>query len=246
MRIVSLVPSLTELICDLGLSEQLVGRTRFCVHPADVMKETAIIGGTKNPDPEKIKQLQPDLVIANKEENRKEDVEAIRSFSDVMVTDVSTVDEALKAITDIGRKTNTTGKAESLREEIEAMIPQRDDWEPLRVVYLIWEKPCMSVGGDTYIHDVLGRWGLVNLLGEQTRYPEITADEMRRLAPDFLLLSSEPYPFSDKHIRSYEKELPETVPVLVNGEYFSWYGSRMLKAFAYLNRWRPGLQQLSR
>ncbi len=245
MRIVSLVPSLTELLYDLGLGDSVVGRTRFCVHPSSKVDDAAIIGGTKNPIPEKIHGLKPDLVIANYEENRREDVEDIRTFSEVLVTDISGVQQALEAITIIGEKTGKEREAVKIRTDIEALIPSEGSFPKLRAAYLIWEKPCMTVGGDTYIHDVMRIWGLENVFGARTRYPEISGDDLRSESPEVLMLSSEPYPFQDKHVRQYEELLPDTVPVLVNGEFFSWYGSRMRKAFTWLNSWRAGLKELT-
>ncbi len=240
MRIVSLVPSLTELIADLGLAENLIGRTRFCIHPSDVMSTLPIVGGTKNPQIEGIRQLEPDLVIANKEENRKEDVDEIRTFCEVEVTDVNTIEEALMMIHDLGRLTGTSAKASEICDQIQQLLP-KTPYSEIRTAYLIWMNPLMSVGNDTYIHHIMERWGLINIYGDKTRYPELSDEDLIQSKPELLLLSSEPYPFREKHLAMFKEMLPETRTELVNGEWFSWYGSRMAKTFGKLTEWREGL-----
>ncbi len=241
MRIISLVPSLTELLFDLGLEKQTVGRTRFCIHPADKVTNTAIVGGTKNPNIEKIKALKPDLVVMNKEENRKEDADEITQLSEVLVTDINTIDEALLAISEIGLITNTKNKAQQIVDTIQNLRKQKPDSTPLRAAYMIWKKPWMTIGGDTYINNVMKEWNLINVFSNQQRYPEISISDIKKQQTDIVLLSSEPYPFSQKHISEITKELPGIDVILINGEWFSWYGSRMIPAFRSLNEWRNSL-----
>lgn len=241
MKIVSLVPSLTELLIDIGLEKEVVGRTRFCVHPKEKIEQIPIIGGTKNPNIEKIKQIQPDFVVANKEENRKEDIEAIRAFSKLIVTDISSITDALLAINELGEKLGKRDASHALVNEIGMLLIETPKPEPLKAAYLIWKNPLMTVGYDTYIHDVMNHWALENVFGDQTRYPEITIEDLQQKNPDVVLLSSEPYPFSDKHIDEFQGQLPESRIMLVNGEWFSWYGSRMKPAFEALNKWRETL-----
>jgi ABC-type Fe3+-hydroxamate transport system substrate-binding protein len=234
VRIVSLVPSLTELLADLGLDDEVVGLTRFCVRPECWKKRKAIVGGTKNVRVDRVEALRPDLVIANREENVREEVEAIAAFAPVHVTDMGTVEEALAMIQEVGRLVGRAERAEALAAEIEAAfgaLPQR---EPLRAAYLIWRHPYMTVGGDTFISDVMARGGLANVFGDRTRYPEVTAEDLAAARPDVVLLSSEPYPFGEEHVAELAAALPGVPIRLVDGELFSWYGSRMRYAATYV------------
>ncbi len=244
MRIICLVPSLTELLFDLGLGDQIVGRTRFCIHPKEAVESADIVGGTKNPNIERIKELRPDLIILNKEENRKEDAELLEQIADLLVTDINTIDEALLAITEIAKRTQTAEAGRKLTTAIRTEVDKADTFDPISAAYLIWKKPYMTVGGDTYIHDVMKKWGLKNVFADAERYPETTVEELRIKDPQLVLLSSEPYPFSAKHVQELDGQLGGPKSMLVNGEFFSWYGSRMLPAFRYLNRWRSEAESL--
>ena len=232
-RIISLVPSLTELLFDLGLEKSVVGITKFCIHPPEWRKTKTIVGGTKNFHIERIKALQPDLIIANKEENIKEQVEALALNNNVWLTDVSSLADALQMINDIGTITHTSSKANEIAQRIaenfDAIIPFRK----ISTAYFIWRNPYMTVGSDTFIHDMLTRCGFVNIYAEQSRYPAIQIDELIEKECELLLLSSEPYPFVQKHIDELQDYLPYTKIILVDGEMFSWYGSRLLQAPAY-------------
>jgi ABC-type Fe3+-hydroxamate transport system substrate-binding protein len=240
-RIVSLVPSLTELLFDLGLGDRVEGRTRFCIHPEDKVKDVPIIGGTKNPRLEKIIDLQPDLVIANREENRREDVEELERYTKVMVTDIDTIDEALFAIHDIGWSCGVQNKAKNLIADIQKELERVPDEPPLTAAYFIWRDPWMSAGRDTYIHSVMEHWKLENVFAEKVRYPKTSLHELSLKKPELILLSSEPYPFKEKHIAEVSRHCPGSNVVLVNGEWFSWYGSRMLHAFRQLNVFRRAI-----
>lgn len=148
-RIVSLVPSQTELLYDLGLSEKVVGITKFCVHPTKWLQSKTIIGGTKKINLEKIKQLQPDLVIANKEENVKEEVEALAKYCNVWVTDIPDLDDALKMIADIGKLTGTQSKSVEIAETVKASFNTIQKLSvAYKTCYLIWRNPYMTIGGD--------------------------------------------------------------------------------------------------
>lgn len=240
-RIISLVPSLTELIIDLGLSEQLIGRTRFCEHPKEEVEQIPIIGGTKNPRIDKIIDLKPDLIIANKEENKKQHIQQLREHGEVKVTDIGTIEEALFAIHQFGAKLEVQAQAKELIENINTQLDQRPDEPVLRTAYFIWKDPWMTVGADTYIHDVLSHWKLQNVFSHQTRYPNVRLDKLADLNPELILLSSEPYPFKEKHIAEVQQACPGARVLLVEGEWFSWYGSRMLHAFQRLNIWRKAI-----
>lgn len=241
-RIVSLVPSLTELIIDLGLKEQLIGRTRFCVHPEEEVEEIPIIGGTKNPRVDKILDLEPDLVIANKEENRQQHIQQLRqSGIEVEVTEIDTINQALLTIHQVGVKLGVEPRAAELNKKIGEQLDLRPDEPSLRTAYFIWKDPWMTVGGDTYIHDVMQHWKLENVYGHRERYPKLELEELARRNPELVLLSSEPYPFKEKHVDVVQEACPEARILQVEGEWFSWYGSRMVHAFENLNMWRKAI-----
>ncbi len=235
-RIISLVPSQTELLFHLGLDKAVVGITKFCVHPGEWKTGKTIIGGTKNINLQKIKQLQPDLIIANKEENVKEQVEALAEDYAVWVSDIAVLDDALQMIKDVGQLTNTSVKADELiyktKENFNNLhLPAKK----IKTAYLIWRNPYMTVGGDTFIHDMLQRCGVENIFAAVNRYPAIDVQELKEKGCELLLLSSEPYPFKQKHIDELQSHLPGTKIILADGEMFSWYGSRLLHAPGYFN-----------
>ncbi|MFN4121810.1 MAG: helical backbone metal receptor [Flavobacteriales bacterium] len=237
-RIVSLVPSQTELLFDLGLNERVVGITKFCIHPNDWFRTKTRIGGTKNPDLEKIDTLNPDLIIANKEENRKEDIEQLAKKFPVWVSDIYTIDDALTMIHQVGRLCQTMENADRIAANIsqlfEKLIPPH---KTKSAVYLIWRNPWMSVNERTFIHNIMHRCGFENLLlNHPSRYPTLSSDELASLNPELILLSSEPYPFKEKHIAEIKALCPGAKILLVDGEMFSWYGSRLLHAPAYLQQ----------
>lgn len=240
-RIISLVPSLTELLIDLGLKERLIGRTRFCVHPREAVSDIPIVGGTKNPRLDKIRNSTPDLIIANKEENRRQDITALMDDMEVIVTDIATIEDALITIHKLGHTLGVSEQAEKLISDIQGRLEERPDEPELRTAYLIWKDPWMTVGGDTYIHDVLHHWGLPNVFGRHTRYPKFTLDELKDYNPDLILLSSEPYPFKEKHMAQVAEACPAARVLLTEGEWFSWYGSHMKQAFGRLNIWRQAI-----
>lgn len=233
-RIVSLVPSQTELLAHLGLDEAVVGLTRFCVHPADWKRRKSIVGGTKQINVGRLRALQPDLVLANVEENTPEMVETLDTFAPVYVTDVGDVPGALTMIRTVGRLTARAAEADALADAINAAFGTLRAFAPVRAAYLIWQKPYMTVGHDTLIHDVMRRAGLVNVFSAQTRYPEVTPADLVAARPGVVLLASEPFPFREKHAAALRAILPETPLRLVDGELFSWYGSRLLQTPAYL------------
>jgi ABC-type Fe3+-hydroxamate transport system substrate-binding protein len=240
-RIISLVPSLTELLFDLGLGNHVVGRTRFCIHPKDQIQRVPIIGGTKNPRLDMIADLKPDLIIANKEENRKEDVDELEKMAEVMVTEIDTIEQALFAIHDIGWTCGVPKKAKELISNINKELDRVPDEPVMTAAYFIWRDPWMSVGHDTYIHSVLSHWNLENVFGDQSRYPKTTPEALSHKKPEIILLSSEPYPFKEKHIHEVSLHCTGANTVLVNGEWFSWYGSRMLHSFRQLNVFRRAI-----
>jgi len=240
-KIISLVPSLTELLIDFGLKEQLAGRTRFCVHPKDEIKDVPIVGGTKNPRIDKIRSIRPDIIVCNKEENRKEDIEKLSADFEIQLTDISTIKEAISTINSLEKKFDVKSRAAEIIGKIEESLQERPDVSPLKTIYFIWRDPWMAVGSDTYISDVMEHWSLENAFKEKTRYPVLQLEEIEDYKPDLILLSSEPYPFKEKHIPAVEQAYPEGRILLVEGEWFSWYGSHMIHSFKRLNGWRNAI-----
>ncbi len=235
-RIISLVPSQTELLFDLGLEKQLVGITKFCEHPKSIFKSKEKIGGTKQLNFTKIEALRPDLIIANKEENVKEQVEYLKKKYPVYVSQVSNLEEAKKMIHSIGIITRTIEKAEDIILRITnsfATIPTNTKQD---VLYLIWKEPYMTIGGDTFISDMLDKAGFRNVFCNSNRYPSISLAAIQKLEVDFVFLSSEPFPFKEKHIEEIQKICPKSIILLVKGDLFSWYGSRLLKMPDYFRK----------
>jgi ABC-type Fe3+-hydroxamate transport system substrate-binding protein len=240
-RIISIVPSQTELLFYLGLNAEVIGITKFCVHPAAKLNSTAKIGGTKQLDIEKIRLLAPDLIIANKEENDRLQVEELMNICPVWVSDISDLYSALQMIECIG---NITGRSEQATILCKTIISRFDGIKlpllTLKVAYLIWRKPYMLAGKNTFIDSMLQRCGFNNAI-ESERYPEIGTEGLITVNPDVIFLSSEPYPFAQKHIEEFKVHLPNARIILVDGEMFSWYGSRLLYAPAYFEQLISGL-----
>ncbi|MEL6545702.1 MAG: helical backbone metal receptor [Myxococcota bacterium] len=225
-RIVSLCPSQTELLFDLGLGERVVGTTKFCVHPAERVKKTVRVGGTKAIDLERVHALRPDLVLAQKEENTKEMVQALAAHYPVFVTDVLDVEGGLRMIERVGELVGAGDSARQMVESIRDGVHKRSRPLNKRVLYLIWRDPWMGAGRETFIDSVLRLCGLKNAL-EEARYPVLDESSFSTLRADAVFLSSEPFPFREKHRAELETLMPGTPSFYVDGELFSWYGSRM-------------------
>lgn len=234
-RIVSLVPSQSELLWDLGLKDELVGITKFCIHPAEMFNSVTRVGGTKALDIEKIRSLHPDLIIGNKEENEKSQIELLSKEFNVWMSDINNLSEAIQAIELIGHLTHKEEKAQMIVQDIKRSfetLPQVNK----SVLYFIWKNPYMAVGKNTFIGDLLYRLGLKNALQDaKLRYPELSIDEIKNLNPEFIFLSSEPYPFQEKHVKELQELVPNTQIILVDGEMFSWYGSRLQYSAQYFS-----------
>ena len=230
-RIISLVPSQTELLVDLGLEDRIVGVTKFCVHPKDLRKKKTIVGGTKNYRFDQIDLLNPDLIIGNKEENDQDGIETLMKKYRVWMSDIYTLDDCLDMIFRLGEVFNVEKKAKFILNRIQSDFSEQPIFKG-SAVYLIWNKPMMVAGLDTFIHEMLAQAGFENLI-QGRRYPEISREELLDLNPDYLLLSSEPFPFKAKHFEEFGEFLPNTKIRLVDGEFFSWYGSRLLQAKRY-------------
>lgn len=243
-RIVSVVPSQTELLADLGLEPEVVGISKFCVHPAEWFHKKTRIGGPKTLDPEKISALQPDLILGNKEENQQEQIEALAARFPVWMSDIRNLGQALEMIGAVGRLTGREEKANAIAAEIgEAFygLQTNPPGKRRKAAYLIWRKPYMAAGSATFIDDMLRIAGFDNVFGHLQRYPETGLPGLAAARPEVILLSSEPYPFAEKHVAEIKTACPSAEVLLVDGELFSWYGSRLRLAPPYFRHLQDGL-----
>lgn len=234
-RIISLVPSQTELLYELGLRDKIVGQTVFCIHPNQYAKSAEKVGGTKKIRFEKIDALKPDLIICNKEENTSEIVEKLSKKYPVWVSDIKTIDDSFEMFRQLGDLLDVRERADFLIEQIRQSLSITKIYRKFTCLYLIWRKPYMSVGNDTFIHHMMEKGGFINVLGNLERYPEIDEETIMALKPELVFLSTEPYPFSDKHVNELKAILPSSKIIIVDGEMFSWYGSRLLNSQPYFN-----------
>ncbi len=237
-RIISIVPSQTELLFDLGLDNEVIGITKFCIHPIEKFAAKTKIGGTKKLLIEKIRDLKPDLIIGNKEENTQNEIEFLMQELPVWMSDINNLDDAVASITQIGELVNREPEAAYLNHLINIGFKDLQNLALIKgidqsVAYLIWKDPYMCAGKSTFIDDVLRRIGLNNII-KCNRYPEVTIPELQKYNPNLIFLSSEPYPFNKNHIEDIKQALPNSKVILVDGEMFSWYGSRLVKAIGYL------------
>ncbi len=238
-RIISLVPSQTELLYDLGLEDAIVGITKFCIHPVHFKATKTIVGGTKNIKFDVIKALRPDIIICNKEENTKEIVDQLSAIAPVWVTDIFTIKDNLQMIQDFGNLFNKRvesqkwiSKIENSQYDFEVFIKEK----PIKkVAYFIWANPYMVAGNNTFINELLRLNHFENVYeAKESRYPEIDLEKIISEGnPEYVLLSSEPFPFKEEHAVAIRNHTQHAKAIFVDGEMFSWYGSRLLKAFAY-------------
>ena len=228
-RIISLVPSQTELLFDLGLENNIVGITNYCIHP-----KVKKIGGTKDFNLEKIAALAPDLIIANKEENEQVLIEALAQKFPVWLSDIFTLNESFEMMRSIGEMTATENKAEAIIADIKtefALLKKKEGENKKRVLYLIWREPYMLAGAETFISNMLHFFDFEQI--PTKRYPIFSAEEIIAFQPDVIFLSSEPYPFKTKHIQEFKNLCPKAQVLIVDGELFSWYGSRLKHSARY-------------
>ncbi|WP_417430380.1 ABC transporter substrate-binding protein [Halpernia sp.] len=226
MKIISLVPSITKTLFDLGLeNHELVGRTKFCIHPKKLVKNIPIIGGTKNLNIEKILALKPDLIIANKEENEKIQVEKLKQYCRVWTTEISNLKDNENFIWELGMVLKKREEAQKLNLKIEEIFNNFKENQLKKVAYLIWQNPLMTIGGDTFINEILEKTGFENIFKNQKRYPKINLKDLKKA--DYLFLSTEPFPFNETHISDFQKKLPHLKVKLLDGEAFSWFGSHI-------------------
>ncbi|MEL1241655.1 ABC transporter substrate-binding protein [Flavobacterium flavipallidum] len=245
-RIVSLVPSQTELLVDLGLESKIVGITKFCIHPKNLRNEKVIVGGTKKVDYDKIKSLAPDIIVCNKEENTLEMVENLRQIGQVWVTDINTLEDNFQMISDFGNLFDCMAEAENWNQKIALAM---NDFKKFiqnkavkRVAYFIWKNPYMVAAGANFINEMLLLNRFENAFAKLSRYPEVNIQEINKDKDlDYVFLSSEPYPFKEKDALEISVYTHSANVILVDGEMFSWYGSRILKAFDYFKKLHQNL-----
>ena len=238
-RIVSLVPSQTELLCDLGLEDSLVGVTKFCVHPENIKADKAIVGGTKQVHFDKIKALNPDVILCNKEENTQDMITELETIAPVHISDINSIEDCLELIGMYGDLFNSKEKADliikTIQKEYQLFLEYVKKRHPFKVAYFIWKDPWMVAGNNTFINSMLTLNGFKNVYENIARYPEISLGDTD-VDIELVLLSSEPYPFKEEHIKMLQPQFPNAKIHLVDGEMFSWYGSRLIKAFTYFKQ----------
>jgi ABC-type Fe3+-hydroxamate transport system substrate-binding protein len=254
-RIISLVPSQTELLFELGLDEQIVGLTRFCIHPGNKTHAKERIGGTKDFDLEKIKALNPDLIIGNKEENYEEGITELKKLYPVWMSDITTLEDSYDMMSSIGDMTGRQTAAKNLVGEIkngfsqiislpDRQAGQQSTFTNNSCAYFIWRKPYMVAAKGTFIDQMLGILGVRNVFDDKDRYPEVTAADIAARKPDWIFLSSEPYSFTDKHKAEFRAICPNARILIVNGELFSWYGSRLKYTPEYFKQLRDSMAEV--
>lgn len=232
-RIISLVPSQTELLVDLGLQNKLVGITKFCVHPAGLKTNVPIVGGTKMVNFSKIEALNPDIIICNKEENTEEMVRQLERIAPVWISDIETIPHCLEMMLLLGEVFEVSEKAKTLIASVKDKLIEFQEAiknVPVKkVIYTIWKNPYMAAGSNTFINALLQINKFENVI-ENSRYPEVEEKDFKKA--DLILLSTEPYPFKENDVEELQLSVDAKVQ-LVDGEYFSWYGSRLIGAMRY-------------
>ncbi len=246
-RIISLVPSQTELLFDLGLDEEIVGITKFCVHPSSKVMGITKIGGTKNVKLKRVRDLKPDLIIANKEENDKSQIKTLEKEFPIWISDVYDLSSAIEMIERLGEVLDKAAASNSLITTLKIRFKEIDSAtfqsQKLSTAYFIWRKPYMVAGAGTFIDKMLERAGFQNIFKSLNRYPEISLNALKEMQPELILLPSEPFPFKSKHMLEFQNICPSSVIKLVDGELFSWYGSRLLRAPAYFSNLRQEIEK---
>jgi ABC-type Fe3+-hydroxamate transport system substrate-binding protein len=227
-RVISLVPSQSELLWDLGLRNELVGISKFCIHPGEMFRSVERVGGTKNLDLDKIRRLKPDLIVGNKEENERAQIETLQKEFNVWMSDIYNFEDAFEMMGKLGIILGREQESKRMEEEIRySLAGLENTFAGQSVAYFIWNKPYMFAANRTFIDHVLKHLGFTNALEGRERYPQLGDEELRDLSPGYCFLSSEPFPFNEKHVRELQTLLPQSKVILVDGEMFSWYGSRL-------------------
>ena len=249
-RIVSLVPSLTETIALLAGTDKLAGITRYCIHPQEKLRQIPRIGGTKDPNIDQILSADIDLVIANKEENLPQHIEALEKKLPVFITFPRSIQQTIKTVMDLGILTDARDNAEQFSHSCKAILKAIEADSaiapPLKTACMIWKDPWMTVGPDTYVSDVLATLGLQNIFdSSQDRYFKTALEDVIAREPQVILLPDEPYEFgkSDKAlIEDFLKAQGAKARVeLIDGSSLTWFGSRTLPALGYLRKFKKSL-----
>ena len=245
-RIISLVPSQTELLVDLGLESFIVGVTKFCIHPTHLRMSKVVVGGTKQINIEKIKALKPDIILCNKEENTKEIIAQLESIAPIHISDIYNLEDCFELINMYGEifdiKRTTSTLVSNIQLEREAFQLQfKTTKKKLKVAYFIWKNPWMVAASDNFIDVMINEAGFVNAFKEEKRYPEIDLKNSKLKEADLIFLSSEPFPFKEEHVLEFQSKFPKKTIKIVDGELFSWYGSRLLKSYQYFKTLQKSL-----
>lgn len=242
-RIISLVPSYTQTLFEIGAGEKVVGRTKYCIHPKKSIGQIPIVGGTKQvKDIALIQSLKPDLILCNKEENTPEMVAQLEQIAPVWVSEIQDLKDNQAFLKQLGVVTQCETKTLEINDKIATAFDSIKDINTIySTLYLIWRAPFMAAATATFIDCILNQGGFTNVLNGQKRYPTLEMDELKTLNPEIVMLSSEPYPFKTKHIFEIQALLPNAKVILVDGERFSWHGSGIIKTPEYLKYLRNQL-----
>jgi ABC-type Fe3+-hydroxamate transport system substrate-binding protein len=234
-RIVSIVPSQTEFLFDLGLKNEVVGITRFCIHPENTVANATRIGGTKTVNIEAVRALKPDLIIGNKEENELENIQELRKEFPVWMSDISTPEQAYEMMVKLGEICGRQAEANTIIDTIKTSFSKLDAIGKNRTAaYFIWRKPYMVAASGTFINSIMAMAGFKNAFAGRARYPEMELSDLQAVSPDIIMLSSEPYSFKPMHMAEFAEVCPQAKIIIVDGELFSWYGSRLQHTAGYL------------
>ena len=238
-KIVSLVPSISELIYDLNIEKKLIGVTKFCIHPKYFQIEKTVVGGVQEFDIEKIKELKPDVVFASKDENFEEEILELQKFVPVYVTDVKSVDEAKQMIVNFGELLSCRNDASKIIMKIDMQLNDlakvTDDLLYRSGAYFVWNEPWVAAGKDTFVNSMLKLVKINNVFEDlKERYPMVTGANIHLGNPDIVMLPSEPYKFEDQQAFEISSHTHDAATYFVDGEAFAWYGSRLIKSLDYL------------
>jgi ABC-type Fe3+-hydroxamate transport system substrate-binding protein len=242
-RIISIVPSQSEFLWNIGLRDELVGISKFCIHPHELFKTVERVGGTKDLNLEKIRALKPDIIIGNKEENERSQIEILQKEFPVWMSDIYNFEDAFAMMKQLGELVGKEAQTKVIVDSITQHLPEiKNTFSGQSVAYFIWNEPYMFAAKNTFIDFVLSYIGFKNVLESTERYPCMNEQELKKLNPDYCFLSSEPYPFKERHIQKLKKILPDSKICLVDGELFSWYGSRLQKLPQYSKQLKKDLK----
>ena len=236
-RVISLVPSQSEFLWHLGLRDEFVGITKFCIHPDELYRTKERVGGTKDLDLEKIRALKPDLIIGNKEENDQNQIRSLQKEFPVWMSDIYTLEDSFQMMLSLGLILNKEKESKHLVENLKVSLSRiKNTFHNQRVLYFIWKNPYMGAASQTFIDHVLNYLGFKNIIKHLLRYPELDESALKKLNPDLCFLSSEPFPFKEKHVKDLQNILPNSKILILDGEVFSWYGTRLLHLEAYVKK----------